>query len=1120
MKKPLQSKQLLSRAMQLTCTQLVIALTFVITANGFDGKAQAILDRKVTLQMPEKDVRSVLHELEKQTDAQFVFSSKLIRTNRKITLIANGESLVSVLNRLLKPLQIEYEVENKLILLRRAENKPRIEDNTSQAKSTDEMTTEMAEETIIGTVTDETGQRLPGVSIVVKNTNRGTTTDADGKYRINTPDKTAILVFSFVGYATQEMAIGTRSSIDIILKADDKLLSEVIVVGYGTQSRRNVTGSVAKVDMKQTENLPNTNVAQALRGRVAGVQFTDNGRPGQGGTILIRGQRSISASNNPLIILDGIFFDGSLNDINPGDVESMEVLKDASATAIYGARAANGVILISSKRGTTEKPTVRVSSYYGGSSWSYKPKLLSPERYIEKTLEWRRQSGLDADPAKISGYLTATEAKNYAAGNIIDPWDVVSQKASIQNYDLSISGRAGKTNYFISGNYNNEKGLIYNDIAKRTSVRINLDNQVTSWLKVGVNAQYAERDLSGIESNVGNAFGTSPFNGVWLDEAKTDPNPFPNEDGLIGSINFDAVTKKNRELQRNLFANFYGIVDFPFLKGLTYRINYSPNYRWYNLDNFSPIYQRNKLNNTGSASRRDDLNKNWVLENILTYTRQIGADHNFDVTLLYGRNQAYSESVTATGTDFTGASDVNGWNNLSLAKIQTATSSASNIEAISSMARLNYRFKDRYLATLTARRDGNSVFGANNKFGIFPSAAVAWIASEEPFVKSIPWLNLLKFRASYGSVGNQAISAYQSLTRQGQVQYVFGDGGATSTGIFPANLANPSLSWETTTTANFGVDFEIWKGRVAGTIEYYDMATKDLLLNRQLPSPTGFANILTNVGATSNRGVEITLNTLNVQNGPFEWSSNLTFSTNKNRITHIYRSDVNGDGAEDDDTGNKWFIGRPISVAYDYKIDGVYQQNDQIPTGQKAGFYRMQDANNDGKIDASDRQVLGTLQPKYRWSFSNNVKYGHFSLMVMLNALQGWIGSNPKLALVPDAGSIGSGNFPGRAANFMDTGWWTPENKSNTSTSLVYTNPYNHGYYQSRDFVRIQEVSLAYDFPRSLTNRLKMSNLKTYVSARNLYTFTHWQGMDPESGNLANSFPTPRTVSVGLNMSF
>jgi TonB-linked SusC/RagA family outer membrane protein len=1067
----------------------------------------------------------VLRELETHYGVTFVHSSAL-ETNRQVSLDLDlrAASLEKVLQQLLEPLELRYKkVSQKSYVISPAKPRP-----ASPQRSANEPdggprsagSGMAAAFTVQGKVTDEAGGALPGVSVLLKGTTTGTATGSDGTYSLTLPGgaETGTLVFSFIGYLTREVPVGNRARVDVTMPPDVKALGEVVVVGYGTQSRRNVTGSVARVDMKQMENLPNTNVAQALRGRVAGVQFTDNGRPGQGGSILVRGQRSISAGNNPLIILDGIFFEGSLNDINPGDVASMEVLKDASATAIYGARAANGVILITSKRGTTDKPTIRFSTYYGVSGWSYQPKLLSPDRYIEKTLDWRRQSGLDADPDKITNYLTPTEARNYAEGRPIDPWKVASQPAGIANFDLSVSGVAGRTNYFISGNYNNDRGLIYGDKASRTGVRVNLDNQVTGWLEIGVNAQYAERDLSGNNADLGVTYWTSPFNDVWLDDAGTDPAPRGNEDGLVGGILFGALLNQNQEIQRNLFANFYGILEVPFLKGLSYRVNYSPNLRWYNNNNFSPIYGRNGRNDQGSASRQFDFNRTWVLENILTYARQFGPDHALDLTLLYGRNQAFNQTLLATGNDFSGASDANGWDNLGLARVQVTNTSASRVDAISSMARLNYRFKDRYLLTLTARRDGNSVFGANNKFGTFPSAAVAWIASEESFLKSVAALSLLKLRASYGAVGNQAIAPYQSQTRLGQAQYVYGDGGVTASGLFPQNLANPNLSWETTTTANLALDFEVLRGRIGGTVEYYNMDTRDLLLTRQLPGPTGFANILTNVGATNNRGVEVTLNTVNLRRGDLEWNTSLAFSTNKNKIVHLYRSDANGDGAEDNDLNNRWFIGQPIEVAFDYRLDGVYQEEDPIPVGQKAGFFRMQDANGDGAITPDDRVVLGTRQPRFRWNVSNNLRYGPFNLMVNVNALQGFMGVNHLLALDQ---SGGAGNYPGRAANFLDAGWWTPENRSNTRSSLVYTNPFGHTYYQRRDFVRLQEVALSYDFPGGLIDALKMSALRVYVSGRNLYTFTDWLGSDPEIGaDGRGGFPLPRTVSAGLNVSF
>jgi TonB-linked SusC/RagA family outer membrane protein len=965
-----------------------------------------------------------------------------------------------------------------------------------------------------GTVTDElTKQPLLGVTVLLQNSSKGTSTDANGKYQIRATTND-VIVFSLIGYASVEVKV-SKQTINVALTREAKSMGDIVVIGYGTQSKRNVTGSISKVDMSDIENLPIANVSQALRGRVAGVQFTDNGRPGQGGNILIRGQRSISASNDPLIVLDGIIFEGSLGDINPGDIESMDILKDASSTAIYGSRAANGVILITSKKGTTEKATVRFSTYYGISDWTFKPKLLTPERYIERLLDFREQSNLIADPSDVANYLTPTEAINYKAGKTIDPWEVVSQSSNIQNYDVSVSGRAGKTNYFISGSYNNDKGLVYNDNAKRVSTRINLETKISNSIKVGTNVQYSERDLSGNESDLLTAFRTSPFASIWLDDQNTIPNPNPTEDNLIGSINFDAIQNKNREIQRNLFANFYGVIDIPFIQGLSYRINYSPNYRWYNNDNFSPIYQTNGLNNTGSASRQVDNNQTWVLENILTYNKKVGVDHSFDLTLLYGRNKSYSQSLIGSGSDFTGTSDANGWNNLSLAKIQTANTSDTTINAISSMIRLNYRFKNRYLLTLTARRDGSSVFGSLHKFGTFPSIAVGWIVSDEPFFPSDSKVNLLKIRASYGSVGNQAIRPYQSLIRQGQVQYVYGDGGSTSIGLFPSNMANPNLGWETTTSSNIAADFNLFTGRISGTVEYYDMLTTGLLLTRQLPSTTGFSNILTNVGSTSNKGIEVTVNTVNLKRDKFEWSSNFVFSANKNRIIHLYNSDADKNGEEDNDVGNGWFIGQPISIAYDYKVLGVYQVGDDIPVGQSPGFYKMVDTNGDGQINADDRQVLGTLQPKYRFGFTNNLTFGNFNFAITLNAMTGWIANNLRLTL--DDATHGQGTYPGRE-NFLDAGWWTESNKSNTRPSLVYTNPLAHGYYQSRDFLKIQEVSLSYDLPESIVNNLKFNSLRVFISGRNLYTLTNWQGMDPESG--ISLYPTSRTISAGFNLNF
>lgn len=972
--------------------------------------------------------------------------------------------------------------------------------------------------TVKGKVTDETGQALPGVNILAKGTTNGTVTDVDGNYTITLSEGNSTLVFSFIGYAQQEISVDSKSSIDVELKADITSLSEVVVVGYGTQSKRNVTGAVAKVDMSKTENLPTTNVLQSFRGRVAGVQFTDNGRPGQNGSILVRGTRSINADNAPLIVLDGIFFNGALADISPNDIETMEVLKDASAGAIYGARAANGVILITSKKGTSSKPTIRFNTYAGVSDWSHKMKLLSPDRYLQKTLDYRSQNGQVADPAQVASYLQTTEANNYNNGKTVDPWKAISQDANIQSYDLSVSGRSDKTNYFLSGSYVKERGLILNDNSERISVRANLETKVMDWLTAGMSSTFAQRDLSGLEASMSDAYWTSPYATLYYADGEPTEFGVP-EDQLTRTPTRASILTKNEEKYYNLFANFYTVVDIPFVQGLSYRMNYSPNYRWNHNYNFVRQDKYLKNNNT-SADKTNRSDFDWVQENILTYSKTFGGINDIDVTLLYGRNHSGYESTSSSVNQL--SSDANGWNNLSLGQNPTAKSDAQSREGISSMARINYRLKNKYLLTVTGRRDGSSVFSANNKFAFFPSAALAWIASDESFIQNIGFFDLLKLRFSYGSVGNQAISAYQSLSLANTTSYVFGDGGTTSVGVYTSNMANPDLKWETTTSANVAVDFDIFKGRLGGTIEYYDMTTNDLLMKRTLPAMTGFDFIWTNLGATSNKGLEISLNSTNLQRGKFTWNSNVVFSTNRNRIEHIYNSDSNGDGVEDNDLTNRWFIGQPVNVAYDYTIDGIYQDGDALPAGYKAGWVRLKDINDTGTITPDDRSIIGQLEPKYRWGITNTFKYGGFSLSVFINAMQGWMQSFNLLSTTYiSTGGIG-GNFPGRAANMLDAGWWTPENKSNTRPSLNYTNPNAHSYYVSRDFVRIQDVSLAYEFPKSLLTKLSITTLRVYASGRNLHTFTDWPGPDPESGynQQSNLFPTARSVTFGINVSF
>ena len=973
------------------------------------------------------------------------------------------------------------------------------------------------DKTITGQVTDlSTGETLPGVNIVVKNTTIGTVTDLEGNYRLTAPDDAQTLVFSSVGYTSEEVTIDNQTVINMQMAPDVQSLSEVVVVGYGEQSRRNVTGAVAQVDVEAIKNTPNTNVTQALRGRVAGVQFQDNGRPGQNGEIIIRGRSSITASNNPLIVVDGVFFNGSLADINPNDVASMEVLKDASASSIYGARAANGVILVTTKKGTTAEPTITLNAYYGLSDWTKKLNLLSPERYVQKTLDWRRATDQPVDPANIADYLSEEERENYLSGTTIDPWEEISQKASIQSYDLSISGKQENTNYYLSLAYTDEKGLIYGDDAQRISLRNNLQTSLSSWLNVGLTSQFSSRNLSGVEASTNNAYWLSPYAELFEDGNRNNPVPYPTGETLNINPLFDAVYNSNEEVYNNLFANFFVTLDAPFLEGLSYRLNLSPNLRWDHQYNFSPSYTGDVLTRTSSASKLDRQNFDWVIENIVNYKTAFGEAHELDATFLYGRNQFNFESTRAEASFF--FNNATGWDNLNLAEVQNNFSDRSQLDQTSLMARLNYRLLDRYLFTFTARRDGSSVFGSNNKWGTFPSAAIAWVASQEPFVQNLSFINYLKIRASYGKIGNQGLDPYSSLNRLGTVQYVYGDGSPTYVGLVPTQMGNPNLGWETSVSANLAMEFGLLNNRLGGTVELYRTRTEDLLLNRAIPATNGFTNVLQNIGKTENRGVEVSLNSTNVNAGKFQWGSEAVLTHNQNKIVSLYGIDTDNDGVEDNDVSNKWIIGEPVLVEYDYVVDGIWQEGDDIPDSFKPGDTRIKDLTGDGQLTPDDRTVIGQREPNITWGLNNRFIYGPLELTVFINGQHGFI--REYRSLDP---SVRGGNYPERPINMLDEGdgWWTPENRSNTRPALNFRNPLGHLFYADRDFVRIQDVSLAYTFRPALLERFQLTNLRVYVSGRNLATFTDWPGWDPEVGNFSRyGFPAARTVIAGINLSF
>ena len=961
-----------------------------------------------------------------------------------------------------------------------------------------------ADGTITGTVLDEKGDGMPGVTIVLKGTTTGTTTDADGKFSLRIPDGTAAptLVISSIGYVKQEIAVDGRSTIAIKLAPNAQDLNEVVVVGYGTQKRADVTGSVVSVPQDRLEKIPVPNVAQALAGAVAGVQVTSgSGVPGSQSSIQIRGVRSITANTDPYLIVDGVPFPGNLNDINPNDIGSIEILKDASSTAIYGTRGSNGVILISTKRGKTGKPQIRYAGYAGPEYMVQKLHPRDGAAYVQKYADFVKQRGITPTPVPYLG-----EVDNYNAGRTVDWMDLIKQQGFIQDHNVSLSGGTDDIKYFVSGDYFKQRGVLKGFQYQRISLRSNIDANVTPWLRLGISAFYANNNDGGGRTTLGLAQVLSPYGTAYNPDGTYTIYPTPPEQLVTNPLLGLTTTRESRVNQ--LTGTGYAELSPTFIPGLKYRVNATYSFRTYRFANYAG---RAAGDLRGTAQLVNDERPNYTVENLLIYNKDFGK-HHFDLTALYSaqQNSYFTTSQTASGF----INDQIGFNSIGSGSITPTISSYSERRAlVSQMARLNYNYDSRYLFTATARRDGSSVFGVNaDKYALFPSVAVGWNVGNEAFLKDNTTVNALKLRFSYGTTGNEGISPYQTITGDALLQYAYG--GVAATGLRANTLGNANLKWEQTTSANYAVDFGFLKNRLTGTIEYYDAKTKDLLLARQIPIVSGYTSVLDNIGRVQNRGVEVSLNTANVQNSTFTWSTTLNVSANRNKILDLY-----GNGA--DDIGNRRFIGKPLSAIYDYRVVGVWQTGETVGTIDpcaKAGYLKFSDLNNDGKIDSNDREYQGTTLPSYTGGITNTFTYKGLSLRVFIQTVQGVLKNNPTLNLVDLGGRL---NAP------REVGYWTTENASQDRPGLNYYNPRGYAYPSNASFTRLKDVTLSYTLPAPLIEKLKLGTVSAYISGRNLYTWTKWVGWDPEQnytmGNGTGNVDTLTTLSnpgTGSNPNF
>ena len=973
---------------------------------------------------------------------------------------------------------------------------------------------------IRGTVVDNEGNPLIGVNIRVKGTDLGTATDVDGAFVLENVEEDAVLVFSYIGYQTQEVSVDGNSSLSVTLMSDSQLLDEVVVVGYGTQTKRDLTGSVAQISNKELESVPVYNVGEALQGRASGVSIVNNsGAPGSRVQVRIRGGNSMIGSSEPLYVVDGFPLVGGLNFINPSDIETIDVLKDASATAIYGARGANGVVMITTKSGKgSETGTVSINSYYGMQNTAKRFDMLNAEEYAIVANEFLKNNGEQP-------YFNESNIPT----DVTDWQDVIFRASPVTNHTLSFSGGSGKTSYSLSGNYYKQEGIIINSGVEKGLFRFNLNHEIKSWLNLSVNLNASRREQKSVPVDNGRR-GSNMFSGALAAApglSVFDENGLPTRIGEVYPFT-DPGDMRNPMLwaepyKSHSFANtvlLNSLLDFKITEGLSFSTRLGLEFENSRGNGFSPIIYPN---DRGGASSSNGYWNSFLNENILTYTQTFDSVHK--LTALAGVTyQNYS--TRGSGISVSGFTNniTQDYNLGSAETTNPASSYSSEWTLLSGLARVNYSLMDKYYVTASIRADGSSRFGKDNKWGIFPSGALAWRISEEDFMKdNLSFVDNLKLRVSYGVLGNTAVSPYQSLDRLIAVNYIYA-GEALNIGYAPAGISNSQLKWETTKEIDLGFDLSVMNSRLNFTFDYYKKNTEDLLASVPLAPSVGFGSILQNLGEIQNQGVEFGLEAF-ILDGDFTWDVSGNLSINRNEVKEIAGgSDVVTVGQTSGLPGyNIARVGQPLGSFYGYEEDGL----------DETGQIKFIDHNGDGEITPLDRVILGSPYPDFEFGFNTDFSYKNFNLNIFL---QGVHGNDIFFATA----FTNLNSFQRTQNQFSDLigNYWTESNPDPNAkypkiSALTQMRPSDRFIYDGT-YLKLKSVQLSYNLP--VTNLNWISNATIYVKATNLYTFTSYIGLDPDvntrgsdsqsienrlfTGTDETGYPSPRIFGAGINLNF
>ena len=1101
-----------------------LTMSLLLAWNG-NAQVKNIEDVTVSLSLQDVNIESVFRELEKSTGYNFVFTNKELRDVPSVGVTSDNNSLYNVLLSLAKQTNLTFKQVDYNIHVKR-----------SKSAAAARIETQTADITVTGTVTDENGEPLPGVTVSVPGTSVGTATDIDGKYSITVPDD-ATLVFSFIGFESQRIAVGSQNIINMSLREDTSSLDEVVVIGYGTQKQREVTGSISTLEAAQLEDQPVGQFAQKLHGRIPGVQINQaSGTPGGGMAIRIRGASSINAGNDPLYVVDGFPIVGDINNINPNEIESFSVLKGASAASLYGSRAANGVVLITTKRAKKGTTSVQFSASYGVNQIPQqgRSEFMNAKEFLQF------QKEIYEDKIKYEGYTGGIpelyQNPDQYSGTSTDWSDVILRDGMVSSYNLNVSSSKENFSTSTTAGYFKEEGAVLNTDFERFSLRSNNEYRFNDQIRIGVNIAptFQTSQNFNTDGHSGNA--------IVMAASSTPPiwSPFDtNEDGtlvdsysgpgLFSQPNWyrNLMESTNRIKSTRLLSNAFA--EWDFRKDFTFKTSVSLDMLGSNRRMFQPSTygtSGNAPTNRARAEYATEFYYSWLTENTINYSKAFGLNHNLDVLVGYSAQKFIQENTILTGIDF--PDDDVEW--IDAAAIKNGNSNVGEWSLLSMFSRINYNYKGKYLLSASIRRDGSSRFGAENQWGAFPAASAGWIISDESFLNNSSILSYLKLRAEYGYAGNFNIGNYRQFGNISTTNYVIGN--AIAQGRSPISIGNSLLTWETTRGMDVGLDFSFFGDRLYMTFDYYNKTTDNMLYQVDIPYAAGFPNIQSNIGEINIWGYEFSVGHKFLSEN-FKWNTDFNISFNRNKVIQLGTNNtpIGGIGEQGFSSYWKTEVGRQMPLFYGYVFDGIYMNQEDFDSSAKhitsaVGTTKMRDLNGDGVINSQDKTFIGNPNPKFTFGFNNSFNYRNFDMNIVISgayggevfAFRGW-------------NTLLDGNF--NVITEVKERWRSEENPgagfhaSTRSGTTAFGRFTSSKWIHDASYLTIKNITFGYTLPQ-INNYF--SKARVYASIQQALILTNYPYGNPEAslrglsslelGFDGTAYPVPRTMALGLNLNF